>query len=102
MQVKFDFINNILLINKKLGFYPFYFFQASPFADVTQKENRPAVTSYCQPEPIFLLLFCSEDRFFSTAENTASPQATPSIKTTDSKNGWEKYPFPVESAQLLE
>lgn len=86
MQVKFDFINNILLINKKLSFYPFYFFQASPFADVTQKENRPAVTSYCQPVPIFLLLlFCSEDRFVSIAENTASPQATPSIKTTDSK-----------------
>ncbi len=92
MQVKFDFINNILLINKKLGFYPFYFFQASLFADVTQKENRPAVTSYCQPEPIFLLLFCSEDRFISIAENTASPQATPSIKTTDSKNSWKKYP----------
>lgn len=98
MQVKFDFINNILLINKKLGFYPFYFFQASLFADVTQKENRPAVTSYFQPEPIFLLLFYSEDRFISIAENTASPQATPSIKTTDSKNGWEKYSFPVESA----
>lgn len=97
MQVKFDFINNILLINKKLGFYPFYFFQASLFADVTQKENRPAVTSYCQPEPIFLLLlFCSEDRFISIAENTASPQATPSIKTTDSKNGWEKYPLPCK------
>lgn len=92
MQVKFDFINNILLINKKLGFYPFYLFQASPFADVTQKENRPAVTSYCQPVPIFLLLFCPEDRFVSIAENTTSPQATPSIKTTDSKNSWKKYP----------
>jgi hypothetical protein len=96
MQVKFDFINNILLINKKLGFYPFYFFQASLFADVTQKENRPAVTSYCQPEPIFLLLlFCSEDRFVSIAENTASPQTTPSIKTTDSKKRLEEIPPPL-------
>lgn len=95
MQVKFDFINNILLINKKLGFYPFYFFQASLFADVTQKENRPAVTSYCQPEPIFLLLFCSEDRFVSTAENTALPQATLSMKTTDSKKRLEEIPPPL-------
>lgn len=78
-------------------FLSFLFFQASPFADVTQKENRPAVTSYCQPEPIFLLLlFCSEDRFISIAEDTALPQATPSIKTTDSKNGWKKYPPPMK------
>lgn len=97
MQVKFDFINNILLINKKIRFLSFLFFQASLFADVTQKENRPAVTSYCQPEPIFLLLFCPEDKFVSIAENTALPQATPSIKTTDSKNSWKKYP-PVELA----
>jgi len=89
MQVKFDFINNILLINKKLGFYPFYLFQASPFADVTQKENRPAVTSYCQPVPIFLLLFCSEDRFISNAENTAMPRASPSIKVMASESGRE-------------
>lgn len=78
MQVKFDFINNILLINKKLGFYPFYFFKhlslLTSHKKRTGRQLRP------------------------TAENTASPQATPSIKTTDSKNGWEKYPFPVKSA----
>ena len=46
MQVKFFFINNILLINKKLGFYPFYFFQASPFADVTQSAMKAIIFHY--------------------------------------------------------